>query len=69
MALNLGYGLTGCHYAILVAYLRKSPELAEDKDLLFMAAIKYSPGHFLVGAIGVGLFALWRCSRLTQAFR
>ncbi|MCZ6674673.1 MAG: hypothetical protein O7C75_17225, partial [Verrucomicrobia bacterium] len=69
MALNLGYGLIGFLYALLVAYLRKTPEMADDKDLLFEAGIGYFPWYFLAGMVFVVLFALWRCPGPTKAFR
>ena len=69
MALNLGYGLIGFLYALLVAYLRNNPELAVDKDLLFKAGTGYFPWYFVAGAVCVVLFALWRCPHPTKAFR
>ena len=68
MALNLGYGSIGFLYALLVAYLRKTPELTADKDLLFRGAVDYFPWYFVIGIGFVFLFALWRCPSPTKAF-
>jgi len=55
LALNLGYGLLGIGYALLVARLRHSPELAEEPDALFRAAAQWFPVWFICGATLVGL--------------
>ena len=53
LALNLGYGLLGIGYALLVAKLREQPELATESDELFKSAAQWFPVWFIGGAVVV----------------
>lgn len=59
LALNLGYGLLGIGYALLVARLRGAAELSDKPDALFRAAAQWFPVWFIGGATLVVLMQ-WR---------
>jgi MFS family permease len=58
LALNLGYGGIGILYALLVAHLRKNPELATDSGLLFQSAANWFAPWFVLTFLAVLIFQL-----------
>jgi hypothetical protein len=61
LALNLGYGGIGILYALLVANLRKQPELAADSGMLFQASSEWFAPWLLITVSLVILCQLkWR---------
>lgn len=63
---NLGYGVVGVLYSLLLALLRNrtellQPQLADDamKNLVFVDAMVWFPGYFILSLLALLGFSLW----------
>lgn len=63
---NLGYGVVGILYSLLLAFLRSGVELTHAglpeeqlKNLVFIDSMRWFPGYFIVGLIGLMIFSTW----------
>ena len=64
---NLGYGLIGLLYSLLLAFLEAQPRFAQSglaseslQDRLFIASMAWFPGYFLCGLALLVMLSLWQ---------